>query len=72
MDVFEGWLFYQSSYVLGELKGIEKERERQHQQKLESAKKMYQNGISIDDIALFTELDKAALKPVRHSSLIAG
>jgi predicted transposase/invertase (TIGR01784 family) len=57
---------YQSSYVLGEMKGKEEERARQecqhHQEKLESAKTMHQSGINITDIARFTGLDEAELK----------
>lgn len=57
---------YQSSFVLGEMQGEERERVRQEQkqldEKFESAKKMQQSGIAIADIAQFTGLSEEQLK----------
>jgi predicted transposase/invertase (TIGR01784 family) len=65
---------YESTYVLGEIQGIEKgieqEQQKQHQQACVSALKMLKKGIDIDDITEFTGLtadEVQALKDERGS-----
>jgi predicted transposase/invertase (TIGR01784 family) len=65
---------YESTYVLGEIQGIEKgieqEQQKQHHQACVSALKMLKKGIDIDDITEFTGLaadEIQALKDERGS-----
>ncbi|MFT4924410.1 MAG: putative transposase/invertase (TIGR01784 family) [Phenylobacterium sp.] len=68
---------YQSSYVLGEMKGLEQGREKgreeaeaisaekYHQQTIESVKKMLMKGLNVADIVQFTELPEDEIKTIQ-------